>query len=155
MSSAFLLLLLIGQAGSTASPPPPPAATAPAAPAPAYSAPGATAPAAPAPAYSAPGATAPAPIGSAPAPTVPTAAAVPAFPQAGGGRPPTTNMVQWDSNSLPPVYERSEQGPIVDQELTKLTQAGFTTDQLVRMLAERRCACDASPDGLVRLRQAG
>src|SRR5262249_8751480 len=40
-------------------------------------------------------------------------------------------------------------------ELTKLTQAGFTTDQLVRMLAERRCACDASPDGLVRLRQAG
>jgi len=64
-------------------------------------------------------------------------------------------MVQWDSNSLPPVYERSDQAPLVDQDLTKLTQAGFTPDQMVRMLAERHCACDASPDGLVRLRQAG
>jgi hypothetical protein len=64
-------------------------------------------------------------------------------------------MAQWDSNSLPPVYERSEQPPVNDQDISKLTQAGFPTDQLVRLIAERQCACDASPEGLIRMRVAG
>ena len=83
-----------------------------------------------------------------------TAQGVPTFPPGSGGQPPV-NIVQWDSNSLPRVYERSDQGPLTDQDLTKLTQAGFTPEQLVKMLEERRCACDASADGLIRLKQAG
>src|SRR5512135_3125838 len=65
------------------------------------------------------------------------------------------NMAQWDSNSLPPVYERSEQLPLTDEEVKRLAQAGFAPDQLVRMIEERRCACDASAEGLIRLKVAG
>jgi hypothetical protein len=64
-------------------------------------------------------------------------------------------MAQWDSNALPPVYERSEQMPLTDDDLTKLSQAGFGPDQLVKMIQERQCACDASPEGLIRLKMAG
>jgi hypothetical protein len=64
-------------------------------------------------------------------------------------------MAGWDSNSLPPVYEKSEQAPVTDDEVRKLSQSGFPTDQVVRMIAERQCACDASVEGLVRLRVAG
>jgi hypothetical protein len=64
-------------------------------------------------------------------------------------------MVQWDSNSLPPVYERSEQLPLTDEEVTRLSQAGFAPEQLVKMIEERRCACDASAEGLIRLKVAG
>jgi hypothetical protein len=53
------------------------------------------------------------------------------------------------------VYERSDQPPLSDQDVSKLTQAGFPTDQLVRLIAERQCACDASPEGLIRMRVAG
>ena len=67
----------------------------------------------------------------------------------------TYNLVQWDSNQLPRLYERSEQLPLTDEELTKLAQAGFDEAQLVRMIEQRRCACDASADGLIRLKQAG
>ena len=69
--------------------------------------------------------------------------------------PHATNLAQWDSNALPQVYERSEQAPLTDAEILKLTQAGFAPDQLVRLIDERRCACDASPEGLVRLKTAG
>ena len=65
------------------------------------------------------------------------------------------NLAQWDSNSLPPVYERSEQPPLTDEDVSKLTQAGFPPDQLVRLIAERQCACDASPEGLIRMKVAG
>src|SRR5512143_1458585 len=65
------------------------------------------------------------------------------------------NMAQWDSNSLPPVYERSEQLPLTDAEVSKLSQSGFPPDQLVRMIAERQCACDASPEALIRMKVAG
>jgi hypothetical protein len=64
-------------------------------------------------------------------------------------------MAQWDSNSLPPVYERSEQLPLTDAEVSKLSQSGFPPDQLVRMIAERQCACDASPEALIRMKVAG
>ncbi|MBJ6759264.1 hypothetical protein JGU66_00725 [Myxococcaceae bacterium JPH2] len=67
----------------------------------------------------------------------------------------TYNIIQWDPNQLPRIYERSEQLPLSDEELTKLSQAGFEPAQLVKMIEERRCACDASADGLIRMKKAG
>ncbi|MCE9667479.1 hypothetical protein LY474_06590 [Myxococcus stipitatus] len=67
----------------------------------------------------------------------------------------TYNIIQWDPNNLPRIYERSDQLPLTDEELTKLSQAGFEPAQLVKMIEERRCACDASADGLIRLKKAG
>ncbi|AKQ64316.1 hypothetical protein A176_001228 [Myxococcus hansupus] len=67
----------------------------------------------------------------------------------------TYNIIQWDPNQLPRLYERSDQLPLSDEELTKLSQAGFEPAQLVKMIEERRCACDASADGLIRLKKAG
>ena len=96
---------------------------------------------------------APPPVQSPPAPATPATLA--ALPPAAPPSQQPTNMAQWDSNSLPPVYERSEQPPLSDQDISKLTQAGFPPDQLVRLIAERQCACDASPEGLVRMRVAG
>lgn len=71
------------------------------------------------------------------------------------GNVQTYNIIQWDPNQLPRVYERSDQLPLTDAELTKLTQAGFEPAELVKMIEERRCACDASADGLIRLKKAG
>ena len=98
-----------------------------------------------------------APLGSAPPPpaqTAPAPATLAALPPPPSSQQPV-NMATWDSNSLPPVYERSEQPPLTDQEVSKLTQAGFAPDQMVRLIAERQCACDASPEGLIRMRVAG
>ncbi|QDE70581.1 MULTISPECIES: hypothetical protein [Myxococcus] len=67
----------------------------------------------------------------------------------------TYNIIQWDPNQLPRIYERSDQLPLTDEELTKLSQAGFEPAQIVKMIEERRCACDASADGLIRLKKAG
>jgi len=64
-------------------------------------------------------------------------------------------MTQWDSNALATVYERSEQPPLTDDDVRKLSTAGFPPDQVVRMIAERQCACDASPEGLIRLKVSG
>jgi hypothetical protein len=71
------------------------------------------------------------------------------------GNVQTYNIIQWDPNQLPRVYERSDQLPLTDEELTKLTQAGFEPAELVKMIEERRCACDASADGLIRMKKAG
>jgi hypothetical protein len=71
------------------------------------------------------------------------------------GEVQTINIIEWDSNQLPRVYERSDQLPLTDEEIAKLSQAGFTSAQLVKMIEERRCACDASADGLIKLKQAG
>lgn len=67
----------------------------------------------------------------------------------------TVNIVEWNANQLPRFYERSEQLPLTDEEVAKLSRAGFSSEQLVKMLEERRCACDASADGLIKLKQAG
>jgi hypothetical protein len=90
---------------------------------------------------------------------LPTTAAAPrsgvadlAFPL---GDTPTVNIIEWDANTLPPIYERSAQLPLSEEEVEKLLRAGFGTGQMVKMLEERRCACDASADGLIRLKQAG
>jgi len=71
------------------------------------------------------------------------------------GEVQTINLIEWNSNQFPRVYERSEQLPLTDEEVAKLSKAGFTPAQLVKMIEERRCACDASADGLIRLKQAG
>jgi hypothetical protein len=71
------------------------------------------------------------------------------------GEVQTLNLIEWNSNQLPPIYERSDQLPLTDEEVAKLSKAGFTAPQLVKMIQERRCACDASADGLIRLKQAG
>src|SRR4051812_19909249 len=71
------------------------------------------------------------------------------------GEVQTVNLIEWNSNQLPRIYERSEQLPLTDEEVAKLSKAGFTPAQLVKMIEERRCACDASADGLIRLKQAG
>jgi len=78
---------------------------------------------------------------------------IPVFPASGDVS--TVNIIQWDANSLPRIYERSDQLPLTEEEVAKLSRAGFGAQQLVKMIEERRCACDASADGLIRLKQAG
>jgi hypothetical protein len=77
---------------------------------------------------------------------------VPVFPQ---GEVQTINLIEWNGNQFPRIYERSDQLPLTDAEVAKLAKAGFTSAQLVKMIEERRCACDASADGLIRLKQEG
>ncbi len=79
-------------------------------------------------------------------------AAVLPFP---AGQTQTINILQWDTNQLPRVYERSDQLPLTDEEVQKLVKAGFDTATVVKMIEERRCACDASADGLIKLKEAG
>lgn len=74
------------------------------------------------------------------------------FPQ---GETVNVNILHWDTNQLPKIYERSEQLPLTGQEVVKLAKAGFDTADLVKMVEERHCACDASADGLIRLKKAG
>ena len=38
------------------------------------------------------------------------------------GETQTINIIQWDSNQLPKVYERSDQLPLTDEEVAKLAQ---------------------------------
>ena len=71
------------------------------------------------------------------------------------GQTQTLNIIQWDPNQLPRIYERTDQLPLTDEEVAKLAQAGFDEAQLVKMVEQRRCACDVSADGLIRLKQAG
>ncbi len=71
------------------------------------------------------------------------------------GKTQTINILEWDTNKLPKIYERSEQLPLSDDEVAKLAKAGFSPDQLVKIIEERRCACDASADGLIRLKDQG
>ena len=71
------------------------------------------------------------------------------------GQTQTINILQWDTNQLPRVYERSDQLPLTDEEVQKLVKAGFDTATVVKMIEERRCACDASADGLIKLKEAG
>ena len=65
------------------------------------------------------------------------------------------NIVDWDGGELPKVYERSEQLPLTLADVRKLSTNQFGTDAIVKMIEERRCACDASVDALVELKKAG
>jgi hypothetical protein len=80
-----------------------------------------------------------------------------AQPGARPDRPQGTvfNIVDWEGGPLPPLYERSDQMPMSLEDLIQLTAADFSDDAIVKMLEERRCACDASVTSLVRLKQEG
>ena len=67
----------------------------------------------------------------------------------------TVNILHWDTNALPKIYQRSEQMPLSDEEIAKLSKAGFDGPSIVKMIEERRCACDASADGLIKLKEQG
>jgi hypothetical protein len=71
------------------------------------------------------------------------------------GQTQTVNVINWDSNSLPRIFQRSDQLPLTDEDITKLSKAGFATADLVKMIEQRRCTCDASADGLIRLKKQG
>ena len=78
---------------------------------------------------------------------------------AGGGRtlPPgyVFNIVDWEGGALPPLYERSDQLPMSLHDIVSLTEAKFSEEMILKMLEERRCACDASVASLVRLKNSG
>ena len=65
------------------------------------------------------------------------------------------NIVDWDGGELPRLYERSDQLPLTLADVRKLSESKFGTEAIVKMIQERRCACDASVDALVELKKAG
>jgi hypothetical protein len=65
------------------------------------------------------------------------------------------NIIDWDGGELPQRYERSDQLPLSLTDIRKLSANEFSDDAIVRMIQERRCACDASVDALVELKGAG
>lgn len=71
------------------------------------------------------------------------------------GQAQTVNIVSWNGNDLPKVYQRSEQLPLSDDDLIKLAKEGFDSAEIVKMIEQRRCACDASADGLIKLKKGG
>jgi len=70
------------------------------------------------------------------------------------GKTETIHLVQWNVQDLPKIYERSSQLPLTDQEVMDLVEAKFSSPMVVKMIEERRCACDASAEGLIRLKKA-
>lgn len=65
------------------------------------------------------------------------------------------NIVDWDGGQLPALYERSQQLPMTIGDVMKLTAADFADTIVVKMVEERRCACDASVSSLVALKEKG
>jgi|TARA_Y100000758_G_scaffold277247_1_gene222506 hypothetical protein len=65
------------------------------------------------------------------------------------------NIVDWDGGQLPQRYERSDQLPMSLEDVGKLSASKFSSGAITKMLEERRCACDASVDALVALKEAG
>jgi hypothetical protein len=73
--------------------------------------------------------------------------------------PPTRgqviNIVEWDGGQLPKVYERSEQMPFTQTDITRLVASGFDASLIAKMIAERRYVGDASANGLIALKNNG
>ena len=65
------------------------------------------------------------------------------------------NIIDWDGGELPRFYERSDQLPLTLEDVRKLSANKFSTEAIVRMIRERRCACDASVEALIGLKEAG
>ena len=65
------------------------------------------------------------------------------------------NVIDWDGGRLPKLYERSDQLPLTLEDVQKLSDSKFASAAIVKMIEERRCACDASVDALVGLKNAG
>ena len=70
-------------------------------------------------------------------------------------RGPVVNIVKWDGGDLPRVYERSEQLPLTREDILNLAGNGFSPEEVVAMVEERRFVGDASADALIALRRAG
>jgi len=68
---------------------------------------------------------------------------------------PVVNIVEWDGNRLPTVYERSDQLPIDRSDLIRLSENGFKSEQLVDVISQRRYSGDVSAEGLISLKSAG
>lgn len=64
------------------------------------------------------------------------------------------NIVDWDGGQLPQRYQRSQQLPLSLEDIKKLSANNFSDAAIIKMLEERRCACDASVDALVELKAA-
>jgi hypothetical protein len=77
---------------------------------------------------------------------------VPVFPT---GPAQTVNIVNWDSNKLPPIFVKSDQLPLTDDEIIELSKGGFSAEDLVKMVGERRCLSDGSAAGMIKLKKAG
>ena len=65
------------------------------------------------------------------------------------------NIIDWEGGRLPALYERSEQLPMTLDDILALNAADFADSIVVKMVQERRCACDASVQSLVKLKQNG
>jgi hypothetical protein len=65
------------------------------------------------------------------------------------------NIVKWDGNQFPPVYERSAQRPLTAADIAELNRNGFAPEAIARMIQERRYSGDASVRGLVELTRLG
>ena len=65
------------------------------------------------------------------------------------------NIIDWDGGEVPRLYERSDQLPLTLADVRKLSANEFAVEDIVKMIEERRCACDASVDALVELKGAG
>ncbi|MFT5377164.1 MAG: hypothetical protein ACI906_004002 [Candidatus Latescibacterota bacterium] len=64
------------------------------------------------------------------------------------------NIVDWDGGQLPQRYQRSQQLPLSLEDIKKLSANKFSDATIIKMLEQRRCACDASVDALVELKES-
>ncbi len=70
------------------------------------------------------------------------------------GEVSTVNIIKWDANTLPRMYQRSDQLPLTEEELVELS-AELPEEVVLRMIEERRYSGDASAEALIALRNAG
>lgn len=70
-------------------------------------------------------------------------------------RGPVINIVDWDGGDLPPVYERSDQLPLTQEDIVNLSRNDFAPGEIARMIQERRFVGNASAEGLIDLKKAG
>lgn len=65
------------------------------------------------------------------------------------------NIIEWDGRDLPDVYQRSQQLPLGLEDIKSLSSKEFKDATIIKMLEERRCACDASVKSLIKLKEKG
>jgi len=91
-------------------------------------------------------------------------AQAPAEPSPGEAPPPVPfpptegkplDIGAWENHRPPRPGPRVAQLPLTSDEVIRMTGAGFDPKALVKLLAERRCACDVSADALIALKKAG
>jgi len=65
------------------------------------------------------------------------------------------NIIEWDGRDLPEIYQRSQQLPLNLGDLRSLSSKEFKDTTIIKMLEQRRCACDASVKSLIELKEEG